>query len=109
MATNHDLINATDADVTGWGGSAINVTKRSIAANQVLTDAQAIAGVVAASGAGAAVMTASSTNAQRAQVAGAILDSIISDLDLGTPAARKLALLKRGLDEMEQVWDQIGA
>lgn len=104
MATNHDLINSTDADITGWGGSAINVPKRTISANVVLTDAQAILGAVTAS---AAVMKANSTSAQRAQVAGAILDTLVPALDLSTPELREFNRLKLGLEEGLQIMRQI--
>lgn len=106
MATNHDLINSTDADVTGWGGSAVNVTKRSISVNAAVTDAQAIAGCVTAS---AAVMKANSTAAQKAAVAGQLLDDIIAEIDLSTPALRKQAKLKLGLEEAQKILRQIYA
>lgn len=106
MAATHDLINSTDTAVTGWGGSAVNVAARTVAVAQTLTDAQAIAGTVTAS---AAVMKASSTAAQRALVAGQLLDFDIAALDLSTPAQRELAKLKLGLDEMIKVMRAIGA
>jgi hypothetical protein len=103
MAATHDLVNATDADITGWGGSAVNVTKRTYMASQTATDAQAIAGAVAASATGAAVLPAGSGAAAKAQVAGAILDDLLSSLSLGTPGAREAARLKAGMEELEDI------
>jgi hypothetical protein len=106
MATNHDLINSTDAAITGWGGSAINVPARSIGVNVALTDAQAIAGTVTAS---AAVLKASSTAAQKAAVAGMLLDSILESIDLTTPRARELERLRNGIQQGQDVLRQVTA
>jgi hypothetical protein len=69
-----------------------------------MTDAQAIAGVVTNSG---AILKAASTAAQKAAVAGAIIDDLIADVDLSTPRKRKLFRLKSGLDEMAQIVEKI--
>lgn len=105
MAATHDIVTAGDTNVTGWGGSAVNTTARSYAAAQTMTDAQAIAGVVTNNG---AVLKASSTAAEKAQVAGTILDNLIASLDLGSPAARKATRLKAGLEELEDIIRIIG-
>jgi len=106
MAATADLINATDADITGWGGSAVNVPKRSIGVAQTATEAQQLLGAQVAN---AAVMMPSSTNASRAQVAGMLLDSIITSVDLSTPVKREAMRLKRGLQELYDILAQIGA
>jgi len=106
MAATHDLVTPGDVDVTGWGGSAINTTKRTYAVAQTLTDAQAIAGGVTNAG---AVLPASATAAQKAQVAGVILDSLVADIDLSTPIKREAFRLKRGVDELQKICAQIGA
>jgi hypothetical protein len=99
MAATHDLINSTDAAITGWGGSAVNVPARTISVAATLTDAQAILGEV---NAGAAVMKASSTAAQQQAVAGMLLDATLVGLDLSTPQLREYNRLKMGVDEAFQ-------
>lgn len=101
---NADLLNASDTAVTGWGGSAVNVPARSITANDATTtDAQKITGLTGAH----AILKANSTAAQKANIAGLILDLALTDLDLSTPAKRKAARLKKGLSEMAQILAQI--
>jgi len=106
MAATADLINATDATITGWGGSAVNVTARTISVAATATEAQQLLGAQVAN---AAVMMPSSTNASRAQVAGALIDSIVTSVDLSTPIKREAMRLKRGLQELYDILAQIGA
>lgn len=105
MAATHDIVTAGDANVTGWGGSAVNTTKRTYLASQTMTDAQAIAGVVTNSG---AILKAASTAAEKAQVAGAILDDLIASVNLSTPGNRDLFRLKAGLQEYQDILAKIG-
>lgn len=100
------LVNASDTDITGWGGSAVNVTKRSTAAQGAATDAQAITGVDA--GVDRAILDANVTNAGKAAIAGLLLDDIIADVDLSTPAKRKTFRLKKGLSELHQILAEVG-
>jgi hypothetical protein len=103
-----DLINGTDADIAAFGGGSDTVTKRSIMVSAPgTTDAQAAAGVQANTG--TAAMKSASTNAQRALAAGVLLDSIITSVDLSTPVKREAFRLKRGLQELIDVCQQIGA
>lgn len=101
------FLNADDTDVTGWGGSAVNVTKRSEVAQGAATDAQSITGVDA--GEKRAILDANVTNAGRAAIASTLLDTILTDtrIDLSTPAKRKAFRLKAGLDELELILAQI--
>lgn len=101
------LYNADDTTVTGWGGSAVNVNARSSAAQGAATDAQAITGVDA--GTKRAILDPGVDNAGKAAIAGVLLDEIIADVDLSTPAKRKTFRLKKGLSELEQICKQIGA
>lgn len=92
--------------MTGWGGSAVNVPARSSAAQGAATDAQAITGVDA--GADRAILAAGVTNAGKAAIAGLLLDDIIADVDLSTPAKRKTFRLKKGLSELHQILAEVG-
>jgi hypothetical protein len=103
-----DIVNATDADIAAYGGGTETVTKRTVFASSALTtDAQGAAGVQA--NAATAVMKNASSNANRAQVAGVLLDTIITSVDLSTPIKREAFRLKRGLQEMIDILNQIGA
>jgi hypothetical protein len=106
MAATHDLVNSTDTAITGWGGSAVNVAARTYAVAQTLTDAQAISGAVTGS---CAVLKASSTAAQRALIAGLLLDVDLSTIDTSTFAARESLKLKLGVQEGQDVLRAIGA
>lgn len=101
------LYNGSDTDITGWGGSAVNVPKRSGVAQGACTDAQAITGVDA--GVDRAILDAGVTNPGKALIAGALLDDIVASVDLSTPAKREAARLKRGLQELYDILAQIGA
>ncbi len=103
-----DIINGTDADIAAFGGGTETVTKRTIFPSSALTtDAQGAAGVQA--NASTAVMKSGSTNAQRAAVAGTLLDSILTSVDLSTPVKREGFRLKKGLQELYDICAQIGA
>jgi len=102
-----DLVNASDADVNAWGGASITAVARAITASAAPTDAQAIAGLTAGSG-DMAVLKAAATAQNKARVAGVLLDSILADLNLSTAAQREAFKLKKGLDELEQIADQLG-
>jgi len=102
-----DIVNGTDADIAAYGGGTETVTKRTVFPSSALTtDAQGAAGVQA-NGA-TAVMKNASTNAQRAAVAGVLLDTIITSVDLSTPVKREAFRLKRGLQELYDVCAQLG-
>ncbi len=103
-----DVVNGTDADIAAFGGGTETITKRTVFAGSALTtDAQGAAGVQA--NAGTAVMKNGSSNANRAAVAGVLLDTIITSVDLSTPVKREAFRLKRGLQELYDICAQIGA
>ncbi len=103
-----DIVNGTDADIANYGGGTETVAKRSIKASSALTtDAQGAAGVQA--NASTAVLKNASSSANKAAIAGVLLDDIISSLDLSTPAKRKAFRLKKGLAELYDILAQIGA
>lgn len=100
-----DIVNASDADITGFGGSGVNIPKRSYVAGAAMTDAQAVAGVQA--NARTAAIKNGSPNSDSAQIAGAILDAQLTYIDLTTPAARELNRQKRGQEEGQRLSDLI--
>jgi len=103
-----DLINGTDASIAAFGGGTETVPARSIFVSSGLTtDAQAAAGVQA--NAKTSCMKSAASSADRAAVAGVLLDSIITSVDLSTPALRKAFRLKKGLAELYDILAQIGA
>ena len=103
-----DIINATDAAISNFGGGTENVPARGYVIGSTLTtDAQGAAGVQA--NAGTAVLKNASSANNKAQVAGALIDSILADVNLGTPQARELFRIKKGLEEYEQISEIIGA
>ena len=102
-----DIINGTDADIAAFGGGTETVLKRTVFPSSALTtDAQGAAGVQA--NAKTAVMKSAATNADRAAVAGVLLDTIITSVDLSTPVKREAFRLKRGLQELYDVCAQLG-
>jgi len=103
-----DIINGTDASIAAFGGGTETVAARTVKASSALTtDAQGAAGVQA--NAKTAVMKSAASNADRAAVAGTLLDSILTSVDLSTAAKRKTFRLKRGLQELHDILAQIGA
>ena len=103
-----DIVNGTDADIAAYGGGTETVTKRTVFPSSALTtDAQGAAGVQA--NAKTAVMKSAATNADRAAVAGVLLDTILASVDLSTPAKRKTFRLKKGLQELYDILAQVGA
>lgn len=101
-----DLINGTDASISNFGGGTETVAARSIVVSSALTtDAQAAAGVQANASCG--TMKSASTAAQRAQLASALLDSIITSIDLSTPKLRELVRLKAGVQEYVDILAQL--
>lgn len=102
-----DIVNGLDADITNYGAGAADPVKRTITNSGADTDAQVMAGLNA--NAGTALLKPSETAANKALIAGVILDSIISDVDLSTPQKREAFRLKVGLDELRQICQKIGA
>lgn len=103
-----DIVNGTDAAIVAFGGGTEAPAARAYVVSSALTtDAQGVAGVQA-NGA-TAVLKSGSTSAQKALVAGAILDSILTSIDLSTLASRKAFRLKQGLDELYDILALVGA
>jgi len=102
-----DIVNGLDADITNYGAGAADPVKRTITNSGADTDAQVMAGLNA--NPGTALLKPSETAANKALIAGVLLDNIITDVDLSTPAKRKTFRLKKGLSELHQILSQIGA
>jgi hypothetical protein len=56
-----------------------------------------------------AIMQTSSSAAEKAAVAFCLLDSLVSTIDLNTPAKREAFKLKQGLDELHDIVDALVA
>ena len=96
----YTIINGTDAELTNVNAGGTDVPARTVQTTITLTDAE-LAAVCVQNGVG--VMQTAPTAAEKGSVFSALIDNLIADVDLSTPAARLLFKLKLGLDEFEQI------
>jgi hypothetical protein len=94
------IINGTDAELTNVNAGGDDVAARAISAPVTLTGAELL--VVAALDS-VAVMQTGASAAEKGNVASCILDNLISDVSLATPALREAFELKRGVEEYELI------
>jgi len=95
---NYTIINGTDAELTNVNGGGTDVAARATLTGVTLTDAE-LAAVCVQNGVG--VMQDAATAAEKGSVVSALLDNIVVEIDLSTPAKRELFKLKRGVEEYE--------